>query len=71
MFIILPNRIDGLNDLLQKLDSSTLQRVQWLMDETEVRVLLPKFKFDNEVFLNDILKEVCTGLSAEFLWIVC
>jgi len=58
MFIILPNRVEGLNELLQKVDSSTLQRVQWLMDETEVRVLLPKFKFDNEVHLNEVLKEL-------------
>lgn len=60
MYIALPNTVDGLDEMIRKIDSTSLQRAQWLMDEVEVRVLLPKFKFDNEVHLNNVLKEVFT-----------
>lgn len=58
MFLILPNRPDGLNNLIGKLESTTLQRVAYLMDRVQVQVRLPKFKFDNEFVFNDILREV-------------
>lgn len=58
MYVILPNKVDGLNEMVGKVDSSTLHRSQWLMDELEVRVVLPKFKFDNEINLNEVLKDV-------------
>lgn len=58
MTLILPNRVDGLDEVISKWDSSSLNRIQWLMDEVEVRVLLPKFAFDTEAQLKDTLTEV-------------
>jgi len=58
MYIVLPNQIDGLNDLVNRVDSSTLHRAQWLMDITEIKVCIPKFKFENAIHLNDVLKEL-------------
>ena len=58
MYIVLPNQVDGLNNLLRTIDSPTLQRAKWLMDEIEVKVTLPRFKFENEVHLNEILQDV-------------
>lgn len=56
MYIILPNRADGFDDLVRHLDSSLLHNAKWLMDETEVHVVLPKFKFDYSSNLNEVLK---------------
>lgn len=58
MSIILPNAKGGLDELIRQLESSTLHRSQWLMSEVEVRVEIPKFKFDCTSTLNDILKDV-------------
>lgn len=56
MYIILPNKLDGLDELVSRIDSSSLHRTQILMDKVEVKVSLPKFKFANTVQLNEILK---------------
>lgn len=56
MFLILPNRRDGFDDFVLQLDSAKLHNAKWLMDETEVRVVLPKFKFNYSSNLNDVLK---------------
>lgn len=58
MTIILPNAKAGLDEMIRQLESSTLHRAQWLMSEVEVRVEIPKFKFDYTSKLNDVLKDV-------------
>lgn len=58
MYIVLPQKIDGLDELLGKIDSSTLHRAQYLLEEVEVKVALPKFKFNNSINLNQVLKDV-------------
>lgn len=58
MFIILPNRADGFDDFVQQLDSAQLHNAKWLMDETDVHVVLPKFKFDYSSNLNAVLKSL-------------
>lgn len=58
MTIILPNAKGGLDEMIRQLESTTLHRAQWLMSEVEVRVEIPKFKFDYTSKLNDILKDV-------------
>lgn len=58
MYIVLPQRIGGLDELLAKIDSSTLHRAQYLLEEVEVKVALPKFKFSNSINLNEVLKDV-------------
>lgn len=65
MTLVLPNSVDGLDEMINKWDSSSLNRIQWLMDEVEVRVLIPKFAFDTEAHLNDNLKQVNYHQSIE------
>ncbi|XP_055302785.1 serine protease inhibitor 27A-like [Sitodiplosis mosellana] len=56
MYIVLPNKVDGLDELISRVDSSYLHRTQILMEKVEVKVSIPKFKFTNTVKLNEILK---------------
>lgn len=58
MYIILPQEVEGIDTLMTKIDSSTLHRAQYLLEEVEVKVGLPKFRFSNSINLNEILKEV-------------
>lgn len=58
MYIILPYKDDGLTELVQKIDSSSLHRAQYLLESTEVKVSIPKFRFSNSILLNDVLQEV-------------
>lgn len=58
MYIVLPNKVDGLDELLNKIDTSTLHRAQFLLEEIEVKVSLPKFKFTNSINLNEVLQNV-------------
>jgi len=64
MTIILPNAKGGLDELIRQLESSALHRAQWLMSEVEVRVEIPKFKFDYTSKLNNILQDV--GIKSIF-----
>lgn len=63
MYIVLPNRRDGLDELVSRIDSSTLHRTQILMEKVEVKASLPKFKFTNTVKLNEILKAVTIRIT--------
>lgn len=66
MYIILPNKRDGLDELVARIDSSNLHRTQILMDKLEVKVSLPKFKIVNTVKLTEILKAVIYLQYSEF-----
>lgn len=63
MYIVLPNKADGLDELISRVDSSYLHRTQILMEKVEVKVSIPKFKFTNTVKLNEILKAVTKLLA--------
>lgn len=58
MIIALPNSKEGLGEFVRQLDSATLRKVEWLMDLSEVRVALPKFKFESTTNMNDLVKEL-------------
>lgn len=58
MYVVLPSKVDGLDDLLSRVDSSNINRMQFLMNLEEVKVSLPKFNIVNTVKLNEILKSV-------------
>lgn len=64
MYIVLPINPDGLDELISRVDSSSLQRTQLLMEKVEVKVSIPKFKFTNTVKLNEILKAVNYALKS-------
>jgi serine protease inhibitor len=58
MFIILPNEVNGLDSVIDKLASDTLKNEVWHMDELETHVVLPKFKFDTSINLNDVCRSM-------------
>lgn len=60
MTLILPNRASesALDELIARLDSESLRRAQYYMDEYEVRVQLPKFRFDYTAPLIPALRQV-------------
>jgi serine protease inhibitor len=63
MFVILPFEKDGLADIIELLsDSELVTTMQGEMYETNVHVVLPKFKFDSSMKLKSILKEVSQDL---------
>ena len=54
MIIILPDQVDGLHSVENKLARASFDG----MYNTEVVVRLPKFKMEKEIKLNDILMKV-------------
>jgi serine protease inhibitor len=58
MFVVLPNRKKGLQQLTNDLDTINFNRALWNMDATEVNLLLPKFKIDFSINLNEAIKGV-------------
>lgn len=58
MFVILPNNKSRLDEFLPTIDSAVIHNMKWYMDESDVRVVLPKFKFDYSSNLNNVLQEI-------------
>ena len=58
MFIVLPNENNNLDNVIERLDAGTIKNEVWHMDEVEVHVVLPKFKFDSSINLNEVVKNV-------------
>lgn len=58
MYIVLPAKVDGLDELLSRVDNSNINRMQFLLNLEEVKVSLPKFNIVNTVKLNEVLKSV-------------
>lgn len=58
MFIILPNEVNGLEAVIERLDSNSIKNEVWHMDELEVHIQMPKFKFDSSINLNEVVKKV-------------
>lgn len=58
LFIILPNTVGGINELVRKLEAETLKTEIWNMNSNEVRVSIPKFKFDTTTQMVSILEEL-------------
>ncbi|XP_052753704.1 antichymotrypsin-2-like isoform X2 [Galleria mellonella] len=59
MLVVLPNEIEGLGGLLQKLaDGYDLLKDVNQMYSTKVRVTLPKFKIETEIDLNTLLPKL-------------
>ncbi|XP_045513716.1 alaserpin-like isoform X2 [Pieris brassicae] len=59
MVLVLPNEIDGINKLEEKLrDPSALNRAISSMYSTEVEVTIPKFKIETTTNLKDVLSKM-------------
>uniref|UniRef100_U5EZD5 Putative salivary serpin n=1 Tax=Corethrella appendiculata TaxID=1370023 RepID=U5EZD5_9DIPT len=58
MTLILPNENSNLQQLMEKLNSSSLKLAKWYMEENDVKVKIPKFKFDYKINLNEAVKQL-------------
>jgi serine protease inhibitor len=58
MFMILPIEVNGLDSVIEKLNAETLNNEVSHMKELETLVVIPKFKFDTLVNLNDVTRSV-------------
>ncbi|XP_065089594.1 serine protease inhibitor 2-like [Ochlerotatus camptorhynchus] len=58
MYILLPHQGSSIDDVLNRVTSSTLHTALWYMDETDVNVTIPKFKFDFSEELNQPLQDI-------------
>ena len=58
MFIVLPNKVDGLPELESKLHESSLDESNLKMLRAKTRVAIPKFKLEANVQLKDLLIEM-------------
>lgn len=58
MFIVLPNENQNLDTVIDKMDSNTIKNEVWHMDEVEVHLVMPKFKFDSSLHLNEVVQRL-------------
>jgi serine protease inhibitor len=66
LFIVLPMEANGVDAVVDKLDSSALKNEVWHMDELEVHVVIPKFKFDTSINLNEVTRSVRKLIGNDF-----
>lgn len=60
MFIVLPFENEGLDQVIRNLSSTSFDAIFKDMEDTVVNITLPKFRFDSNVNLNNVVKEVNT-----------
>lgn len=58
MTIVMPNAVGAINQLIQELEGDSLKRLQWLMDEVQVKLTVPKFKIDFSSQLKPVLMKL-------------
>jgi serine protease inhibitor len=63
MFIILPTEATTLDSVIDKLESNAVKNEAWHMDELEVHIQMPKFKFDSSINLNEAVKKVSGNMK--------
>lgn len=56
MYIALPTKTDGLDELVSRISSSNIQEIEFM--QTTIKVSLPKFKISNTIKLNEVLQSV-------------
>lgn len=58
MYIILPDSIDGLDDLVNKINPSLLGESLKNMKTSHTKVMLPKFNFEYTSIIGPLLQKV-------------
>lgn len=58
MFFMLPHKGQTVDDVLGRITPQVLHQALWYMDELDVNVTIPKFKFDFSVQLSESLQKV-------------
>lgn len=64
MFIVLPNKVDGLNQLESKLNVAALDEAIRFMPSRKIPVAIPKFKLEADLKIKEVLIEM--GLTHIF-----
>ncbi|XP_039431804.1 serine protease inhibitor 2-like [Culex pipiens pallens] len=58
MFFMLPHQNQTVDDVLSRITPQVLHQALWYMDELDVNVTIPKFKFDFSVQLSESLQKI-------------
>uniref|UniRef100_A0A182SGD7 Serpin domain-containing protein n=1 Tax=Anopheles maculatus TaxID=74869 RepID=A0A182SGD7_9DIPT len=58
MYFILPNPDSSINQVMDRINSGSLHQALWYMEENEVNVTIPKFKYDFSEQLNEPLQQI-------------
>lgn len=58
MYFILPDENQIMDGVVELLSSETIKNEIWHMDEAAVRVVIPKFRLDISLTLNEVIKKV-------------
>lgn len=58
MYFILPHPDNSISKVMERVNSATLHQALWYMEESEVNVTIPKFKFDFSEQLNEPLQQI-------------
>lgn len=58
MYIVLPDSVDGLNDLVNNIHPSILSESIKNMKPLNTKLVLPKFNFESTTILGPILQKV-------------
>lgn len=58
MFFVLPLATGGLQNLIDRIDLTTLHRQLHFMDKRDVLVSIPKFSFKLKASYTDVLRQV-------------
>ncbi|CAD7082784.1 unnamed protein product [Hermetia illucens] len=58
MTIILPGAKGGLDELVREIEGDGLKRLQWLMEEVQVKVTIPRFHFDRTTHMKEVLEKL-------------
>ena len=58
MYIILPDRTNTLDNVISRLTAESVRNEVLHMDEVKVHTVLPKFKFDSSINLNEAVRKV-------------
>ena len=64
MLVLLPKKVDGLSALEEQLSPENLQKWTQRMRKQEVRTYIPRFKLEEQLVLNSVLKEL--GITSAF-----
>jgi len=64
MFILLPDKINGLNEMEKNLSNDDLENSLNNLEKTKVNITLPKFKIEYSTGLSDILSKM--GMTSAF-----
>ena len=59
MTVIIPNKVNGLNKIIENLDSIDQTYLEKNLRSQKITLFFPKFKIENKFNLIKSLKEVC------------